>query len=250
MSWFKLVIGLLQPPGLIILLLLFGLYSWLVAKKSRAILVLTLSTLLLYSFSIPFCTNKLISYIDQKYQAMTLDSVSQEKTPKAIVVLSAGLWPNSNGLFRILYTAKLANITKLPILVSGGGKNIENKEDSEAASMAKSLEADFHIAGAIWVEGESRNTMENAKFTKQVLEKNNINDIFLVTNSWHMPRAVQEFTKQGINVVAAPVLSNTKSKTMLEQFVPSADELLKSEAFFHEYFGAMWYKLLAMVNSN
>lgn len=240
--WLKSIVAFLQPPGLILLLLLFGLYSWLVAKKFRAGLVIVTSTLLLYLFSIPLITNKLINNLEKTYSSANFEKVVLEKKPKAIVVLSSSKWPNSNGVLRNLYAAKLASITKLPVLVSGGG--------NDAASIAKSLGIDFGVTGAIWVDSESRNTIENAKFTKKILEKNNINDIFLVTNAWHMPRAIQVFSKQGINIIPAPVLSNLENSTiMAENLLPRGEEMVKSEVFFHEHLGVWWYKLISVINS-
>lgn len=248
LAWLNILIAFLQPPGLNVILLFVSLFYWIASKRGLALFFLITSTMLLYAFSIPLCTNKLMHYLENKYQAIKFENVIQDKTPKAIVVLSDGKWPNGNALMRILYAAKLANSTKLPILVSGKGKNLVN-QDSEAADMAKSLAVDFNISGAIWIEGSSKNTMENAKFTKQILEKNGIHEIFLVTNAWHMSRAVQTFNKQAINVVAVPVLSDVENnKITLEQFIPSANDIVKSAIFFHEYFGALWYKMLHAIN--
>ena len=247
--WLKCIIAFFRPPGLNILLLAVGLFFWLISKKGRAVFLLSSSTLLLYLFSIPLSNNILISSLEKKYQSK-FEDIIKDKTPQAIVVLSSGKWPNSNGLLRTLYAAKLSKATNLPILVSGGGKNHNNNDVSEAADMAKSLAADFGISGAIWVEGDSHNTMENAKFTKKILEKNNIKNIFLVTNAWHMPRAMQVFNKQGIKVVSAPIVSNIENnKCTLDNLTPSADGIVTSEVFFHEYFGALWYKALELIGS-
>ena len=245
--WLNFIVAFLQPPGLYILLLILGLYFWITSKRGRAGIILIISTLLLCLGSIPLTTNILISSLEKKYQTK-FDDVIKEKTPKAVVVLSAGKWPNSNSLLRNVYAAKLSKAANLPILVSGGGKNRTENDVSEAASMGKSLEADFGISGAIWVEGDSHNTMESAKFTKKVLEKNNINDIFLVTNAWHMPRAMQVFSKQGIKVIPAPVVTDVEnSKIMVENLTPNVYDFEKSTWVVHEYIGAFWYKILDVV---
>jgi len=254
LAYLKIIAAFLQPPGLIITLLLISLFYLLLSKRKIAACWLIISTILLYLFSIPLCTNKLIAYLEHPYQQSTLDNVIKKFSPqqvKAIVVLSAGAWPNANGFMRNMCAAKLANITKLPILVSGGGEAVANR-DSEAADMAKSLATDFNISGAIWVEGNSYNTMENAKYTKQILEKNGITEVFLVTNSWHMSRAVQVFNKYKIQVIPVPVLSNINiehnNKITINNFIPSADNLSKSAIFVHEYFGVIWYKLLNIMH--
>lgn len=251
LTCFKIIAAFLQPPGLIVILLFISVFYLILSKRKRAVFWLIISTILLYALSISLCANKLISYLENQYQQSTLDSVIKNfpQQAKAIVVLSYGTWPNANGLMRNMYAAKLANITKLPILVSGGGEVIANR-DSEAADMAKSLATDFNISGAIWVEGNSHNTMENAKYTKQMLEKNGITEVFLVTNAWHMPRAVQVFNKYKVQVIPVPVFSNIEhnNKITINNFIPSADNLSKSAIFFHEYFGIIWYKLLNIMH--
>ena len=47
-------------------------------------------------------------------------------------------------------------------------------------------------------------TAENAIFTREILAKENINTIYLVSKSWHLPRAVEIFEKQGFTVIPAP----------------------------------------------
>lgn len=250
-TFLKIIAACLQPPGLIIIFLFISLVYLLSSKKIKSAFWLMISIILLYASSIALYANKLINYLEDPYKQSTLDTIIKHLQPqtKAIVVLSAGKWPNFHGLMRNIYAAKLANITKLPILVSGGGEVIAGR-DSEAAEMAKSLATDFNISGAIWVEGNSYNTMENAKFTKKMLEKNGITEVFLVTNAWHMLRAVQVFNKYGIKVIPVPVLSNIEdnSKITISHFIPSANNLLNSAIFFHEYIGIIWYKLLNMVH--
>ena len=57
---------------------------------------------------------------------------------------------------------------------------------------------------ALWYETKSLNTYENALHTRQILDKNGISHIVLVTSAVHMPRALALFEKQGFSVIPAP----------------------------------------------
>ncbi len=55
-----------------------------------------------------------------------------------------------------------------------------------------------------WLEGESRNTAENAHFSAAMLAGAGIERVALVSQAWHLPRASAEFERAGLEVVAAP----------------------------------------------
>ena len=55
------------------------------------------------------------------------------------------------------------------------------------------------------IEPNSRNTAENAEFTKPLLASINAHTVLLVTSAFHMPRAVGSFRKQGMSVNPWPV---------------------------------------------
>lgn len=52
-----------------------------------------------------------------------------------------------------------------------------------------------------WLESNSHNTAENAQFGRSLLLEYGINKIVLVTQAYHMPRAVNEFRKAGFDVL-------------------------------------------------
>jgi len=248
--WLKFISAFLQPPGLNILLCLIGLYCWIRSSDGWAAFFLGGSTILLYLLSVPMISDKLLLNLESKYQSSKIEELINQKDPKAIVVLSSGMMPASNWLLSNQYAAQIARATKLPVLVSGGNLSIEdNNQNNEAILMGKSLVADFNITGAIWVESDSHSIQESAKLSKQILDKNSIKNVFLVTNAWHMTRAIQAFKKQGIDVVPAPILTNLEESkaNKLKKYTPSVASLLRSECFFYEYLGDVWGKVLDVV---
>jgi uncharacterized SAM-binding protein YcdF (DUF218 family) len=74
----------------------------------------------------------------------------------------------------------------------------------------------------IFVERNSRNTIENARFAKQLVLPKPEERWLLVTSAMHMPRAVGVFRKAGFNVDAYPVDYRTTSTRGLWTFLPSA----------------------------
>ena len=63
---------------------------------------------------------------------------------------------------------------------------------------AEELKTSFNVPTK-WIEPKALTTKENALFTKQILEKESIHKIILVTNEWHMQRAKLLFQQQGFD---------------------------------------------------
>ena len=105
-------------------------------------------------------------------------------------------------LERVRYAARLAKASGLPVLTSGGLHYGE--PPSEAAMMAEVLARDYGVA-VRWQEGLSRTTWENARYSAEILKKEGVERVLLVTQAWHMPRARWSFEQVGFQVVSAPM---------------------------------------------
>mgnify|MGYP002725591750 CR=1 FL=1 len=236
---YLLVKSLLLPPGLFVLFMVLGFMF-----RRLSFIILTLVTL--YLFSTPFVARQLVSGLEI-YPALTEAQVSKNQA-QAIVVLGAGRYPaapeyNGNdmaaGLVRMRYAAYLHRKTGLTIYATGGSP-YQKGVASEAELMKKSLEQEFNT-GPVIVEGESANTRENALFTAKLLKQAGIKKVFLVSNAWHLPRAVTEFSRTGIEVVPAPTQLSGKGGVSYRQWLPRS--FAGSRIAFREYLGQAWYKL-------
>lgn len=240
---------LIFPPGILLVLLAFGLLCYQRAPKlTKPLLWGTLA--LGYTLSTPLLANLLHnSLID--YPPLT---VKAQQNPKidAIVVLSSDRYmdaPEYQGntvvgestLPRLRYGAYLHRQTGLPIIVSGG-RVFEDKNSSLAQTMADSLRNDFNIDHVL-LEDQSRSTYENAYYTKRLLDQHNMEQIFLVTNSYHMTRAMMTFQQQGITTIAAPTIFPRKNQPWFRQLFPSASALQNTRISLHEWLGIIWYKI-------
>jgi uncharacterized SAM-binding protein YcdF (DUF218 family) len=147
---------------------------------------------------------------------------------QAIVILGGGMRshaPEYNGptmnvltLERVRYGARLARLTGLPILVSGGpaGSGL-----SEAIAMRNALVDEFRVP-VRWIEPRSRNTHENALYSSRMLKASGISRVILIGHRFDFPRSRAEFQAAGIQAVAAPM---GVTPTEVDDFIPSAHGL-------------------------
>lgn len=176
---------------------------------------------------------------------------SAARDAQAIVILGAGkrdYAPEYGGetvnrlaLERLRYGARLARETRLPVLVSGGAPT---GEVPEAILMQQSLIEDFGIRPR-WIEGESRDTRDNARLSAVQLKAAGVRRILLVTHAAHMQRALAEFEAQGLAVVAAPTawLGSHESTDRTIALMPSQNTAYAGWYAAHEWLGLIAYRL-------
>ncbi len=248
MVWHDVAVSLLTLPGLLILLFLLG---FLVEIKNNwvGITILGISTALLIALSLPLTAHQLMAGLEI-YPALK-DPLprGQRDSPEAIVILAGGRYPDaaeydaetvdSSTLERLRYGAFLYRKTGLPILVSGGAARGENT--TEAKLMRAALLQDFSVP-VKWLEARSRDTIENARFSRELLQAAGVKRIYLVTHAWHMRRAVQLFEKTGLTVVPAPTVFTTLSRREynITGYLPAAYALQLSSIALHERLGYWW----------
>jgi len=246
MSWFitNFIATLLLPP--LSLLLLLGLGILLLYRSHKLAKPVIFASLgLLWIASTPLFAEGALHLLE----AGTVPLDNQHPGAGAIVILGGGTYfhaPEYAGqdtiidqtLPRLRYGAKLHRADGTPILVTGG-KPLNN-DLSEAQQMRSSLLQDFHVP-VRWTEDASDNTLENARNSFVILQKEGINKIYLVTQAWHMPRAAMAFRHVGFEVVEAPVAFTTRFQTDLLTFLPRAESLRDSKFFVHEVIGLLWY---------
>jgi uncharacterized SAM-binding protein YcdF (DUF218 family) len=239
---------LLTPPGIIVVLAVLGL---LLQRRSRfaGTVVVSVGIGLLYVLSLPVVGNALLGSLERSTVALPrIEDI--RASADAIVVLGGGRdadQPQYGGdtvskftLERLRYAARLRRATGLPILVSGG--SVFGAGVSEAELMRQALARDFQVT-TDWVENRSRNTMENAIYSRPILEAARKNRVWLVTDAWHMPRALWAFRRAGIEAIMAPTGFNGGGTDTFLDFLPSSRGLHLSNLALHELLGILWYRL-------
>jgi uncharacterized SAM-binding protein YcdF (DUF218 family) len=212
-------------------------------KKRRGLCPILLGFLITYVFSLPL-TAELLTRSLETYPAVPADRLEKAQ---AIVILGGGErgWAREYGcpmpgkftLERLCYGAKLARKTALPVLVSGGAPE---KGAPEAAVMAKAL-TDFFDVKTTWIEDRSLDTRDNASYTLEILKPIHIRTIVLVTHAIHMRRAVNEFQREGFDVIPAPTsfFSDNRNEKKYFGLVPSAEAAYRGYYATHEYVGIL-----------
>lgn len=247
MSWFavNLLSAFLLPPLNLLLAALAGL---LLARSrprlGRVLLVASLA--LLWLCSTPYFADGALRLLESESTAVDV----RAQPADAIVVLGGGSYfrapeygtdtVSESALVRLRYAAKLHRETGKPLLVTGG-KPLGN-DLSEAGQMRAVLEGEFGVP-VRWAEGASDNTLENARYSYNLLQQEGIKRIYLVTHAWHMPRSARAFRAAGFDVVPAPTAFTTRFRTDLLGFLPRAEAMSNSRIFMHEVIGLLWYRL-------
>jgi uncharacterized SAM-binding protein YcdF (DUF218 family) len=233
--------SLVLPPAGPILIGLLGLAMLHFSRWRRTGTALCAAGLLiLWLLSTPAISDELLR-ATERYPPLDLEHVPPAQ---AIVILAGGVRlaapeygvaaPNFPTLQRLTYGALLARTTKLPVLVSGNGK--------EAAAMRDSLQRDFGVA-VQWVENQSWDTRGNAELSAPILKGAGINTILLVTSASHMYRATAYFRAQGLTVVPAPSGLWTQQDFRTRHWVPSIEALWRSQTALYEDLGNLVLEL-------
>ena len=243
--------SLLLPPGGLLLLLVAGLLL-LKFKRRAGYALLVAGVVLFYLLSAPFFSSALMSLLESTALPPTGDLHADPHA--AVVILGGGRYQNAPEyggdtvsmltLERVRYGARLARRTHLPVLVTGG--TVWKQRASEASLIKQALEDDFSTP-VRWVEGQSRTTWENARYTKDMLAKEGITRIYLVTHAWHMPRSGFAFRHFGFDIIAAPTSFNNTSELDPDasDWFPEARALRGSYFALHEMVGLLWYRAKA-----
>jgi uncharacterized SAM-binding protein YcdF (DUF218 family) len=146
------------------------------------------------------------------WQPMPVD-LPTNKTYEAGILLGglAGYDKNERGYFgdnadRFIQTTNLYHqgIIK-KIIVTGGTGSQQQKEPAEAIYLHTQLLSNGIKEQDIIVESRSRNTYENAVYTKQIIDSMQLPAPFvLITSAQHMKRSISVFNKAGFQSIPYP----------------------------------------------
>lgn len=224
--------------GLIILGIIFNLRKF----SLIGVIVLILS-------SLPIISNKFIAYLEKDYQPI---EIAEIENVDAIVVLSGMIrvigdeenlkYEFTDSVDRFFAGLDLFNNNKSPILILTRGKMPWSIGIAEGEYL-KELAIKYGVSEEnIILTDEVQNTDQEAKAIKEILTEDA--KIILVTSAFHMPRAEKVFKAANINLIPYPVdFQNSKSKTTMMDFIPSAGSLFDTSHFVREMIGRLYYNL-------
>ena len=239
----KLLYAWLLPPGLFILLLLIAHILFVKTRRTRYYF---LALAVMYLLSITLVSDRLLQPLETYYAQPELSAL---RNADAIVVLGGGKDFDGEGQAaadpanRLLMGIRLHRALNLPILVSGG--QVFSYAGTEAEIEYRLLKSAGIGEAFILKEDRSRNTVENARYTKQLCEKMGMDKVILVTSGYHLPRSVLIFEREGVNVIPYPTDYKTNKEIAIDAFAftPSAEAVRTSAIAMKEYLGILAVKL-------
>ena len=149
---------------------------------------------------------------------------------------------------RLTQTVELYKLGKIKtILLSGGTGSLVGEKILEA-EVAKAFLIRLGVpAKDIITEVDSRNTHENALFSKKILaelgEANNPN-LLLLTSAFHMPRAKKCFDKVGLKTTPFSIDEHAYPRALTpDNLVPDASCLTSWKVMIREWIGIVVYQI-------
>jgi uncharacterized SAM-binding protein YcdF (DUF218 family) len=151
---------------------------------------------------------------------------------QAIVVLGGGVLPQApeygiaqpspQTLARLRYGAWLARHSGKPLAFAGGvgWAAAGTRTASEGAVAQRVLKEEYGLTLG-WLDDRSRDTAENARRMEQLLQRDKVRRIALVTDATHMPRAAAAFRAAGFEVLPAPTDFPVAAGRPLLEWLPS-----------------------------
>ena len=179
----------------------------------------------------------IIGFVISKTIMTTNTNIKDCDNTSGIILLGAGnikinniYEPSISAYDRILKTAQVYNAYHQPIIISGG--LTEDYNESEAITYAKEL----YLLGIpkknITIEDKSKNTYQNAKFTKEIIGSSN-NSYCLITDSDHMKRSLMLYNKFDINIIP---LASSQPTTKIS-LLPNTYNFYITQRLIHEVLG-------------
>jgi uncharacterized SAM-binding protein YcdF (DUF218 family) len=203
------------------------------------------ATSLLFLAAVPVVAERMLQNVEVKPLDKPDFSAAQ-----AIVVLGGGVNRGDGGkvpdtlgawsMERLDFAAHAYRQLHLKVAVSGG--LTPGAHTAEAMLMKSVLESDFGVPVS-WVENRSLTTWDNAVYTQELLQADGVNTVVLVTNAWHMRRALWSFERVGLHAIPYPAPPTFAESDRAADYLPSMHALEASYHALHEAIGLAYYQL-------
>lgn len=246
----------LQPLNLSLFLLFAGVVALLAGWRRLAIAGCLGGFLILVLASWTSLGALLLNPLEERFQRpQSLTRVD------GIVVLGGGLegainlarggYELNRAGDRFVETAILARrFPEARIVVSGGVGSLILDGEGDAATAERLLTALGVARERLVLENESRNTYENAVFTKRLVSPAPGETWLLVTSAFHMPRSMALFRKADFAVLPWPVDYRTSGQEGIGFFRDNpGDSLQNTTMGIREWIGLVAYWLSGRIDS-
>ncbi|MBZ9920485.1 MULTISPECIES: YdcF family protein [unclassified Mesorhizobium] len=245
----------IQPLNLTIFLLLAGLVAAFFGRRRLAATGGVLAFLVLALSAWTSLGALLLNPLEERFPRPPLP-----QKVDGIIVLGGGFegginlvrggYELNSGGDRMVETAVLARrFPDAKVVVSGGNGELFLDGEGDAATAPRLLGALGVAPERLILEGKSRNTYENAVFTKALIAPKPGETWLLVTSAYHMPRAKALFDKAGFVTVPWPVDYRTSGREGIGLFRDNpADALQAATMAIREWIGLFAYWLSGRID--
>lgn len=167
----------------------------------------------------------------------------------AINLVRGGYELNSGG-DRFVETAILARrYPEAKVLISGGSGALVLEGEADADTAPRLLAALGVDGSRLILENRSRNTYENAVFSRELAMPKEGETWLLVTSAFHMPRSVGLFRKAGFAVVPWPADYRTSGEEGVGLFRDNpTDSLQNATLAVREWIGLVAYRAAGRID--
>ena len=246
----KTIAFLLLPSNLLIVLGLAGLAFMATRWRRTGTRMVVASLILVALVGFLPIGNLLIHPLESRFPSWD----PARGAPDGIVVLGGAISPRLSRAYgepvvddnagRIIALVKLARTyPKARIAYSGGDSSLFGNQQPEANYVYPLLNSFGLPRERVILEARSRNTAENAAFTKELVKPMPGERWLLVTSAQHMPRAVGCFRRVGFRVEAYPVDWRTTRNFDPKSGRALADALERLDSAAYEWIGLLAYWL-------
>lgn len=245
----KIVWGIFQPSTFIAILLCAGIALTFRSKRAGLALSSFAAALYILLGFLPLA-NVLLVPLEYRTKPGTAEEIAGAA---GIIVLGGAVSDESqfgdhrvllnDSADRMIEAVQLAQqYPALPVIFSGGsGALFGLRRHKSEAELARRFFGGFGIASPrLRLEDRSRNTLENAIYTADLVHPSPDQRWVLVTSAYHMPRAKALFEAQGFRIVPAPGDLRTAGPDDYWQIFPKpSDGLHRLDLATKEWVGLM-----------
>ncbi len=263
----KIVQFLIEPLNLLFLIGVFALLFQVLRKPIVTKRLLMLSVIGFFTIGYAPIPESLTRILEDAIQKESITDLPGEQIA-GIIILGGGIKGEDIAIDRgeVSINSSAERVTKAfelirrypdkPFIFSGFSGRVTPRGMSEADAF-KQLIYEQGLAqitkDTAFYENQSRNTYENAVFSRKIIE--NLNGIhpsdankpwLLITSASHMYRSVKIFQKQGIQIIPVPVDYQTADTLQWREFDLTEGAFLWNK-LLHEYIGIVAYRLTGKI---
>ena len=243
---------LIMPLSWVIILMLLTLFVKKTSLKKRFLIAAI-------SFCFVFGNSFIVDEAIRLWEVPAINLNKNEQFDFGIVLSGMTVWDahfkriNFNGnVDRLLQTLPLHKNGQIKnLLISGGDGSLTQSQEKEALLLKNYLTEIAYPTTHLYLESNSKNTFENAKFSAQFLTDSlkidlKKSNILLITSSMHMRRSISIFKKQGFNCKAFVTnrISGPRKYEFDHLFLPKTEAFNAWKTLLHEVIGYITYYLM------